>query len=59
MEQVMFKEEEKVDAQVPGDVFARYFKDVRASPHIFSWLELRWQLRASDQRGRAESSPWR
>lgn len=39
MEQVMFKEEEKIDAQVPGDVFAGYFKDVRTSPHIFSWLD--------------------
>ena len=39
MKQVMFKEEEKVDAQIQGDALVGYFKDPRNSKHIFSWLD--------------------
>lgn len=39
MEQVMFKEEEHVSAEVQGSAFMGYFRDQRTSPHIFSWLD--------------------
>src|ERR1044072_2309034 len=39
MQQVMFKEEERVNAEIPGGAFMEYFKDYRAHPHIFSWLD--------------------
>ncbi|HVG19052.1 MAG TPA: tubulin-like doman-containing protein [Blastocatellia bacterium] len=39
MEQVMFREEERVSAEVPGEAFMGYFGDKRTSPHLFSWLD--------------------
>jgi hypothetical protein len=39
MEQVMFREEERVSAEVPGEAFIGYFDDQRVSPHIFRWLD--------------------
>ena len=39
MEQVMFREEERVSAEVPGEAFMGYFDDKRVSPHIFRWLD--------------------
>lgn len=39
MEQVMFREEERVNAEVSGEAFMGYFRDQRVSPHIFNWLD--------------------
>lgn len=39
MEQVMFKEDEQVSAEVQGSAFMGYFRDQRTSPHLFSWLD--------------------
>ncbi|HJQ25677.1 MAG TPA: tubulin-like doman-containing protein [Blastocatellia bacterium] len=41
MQQVMLREEERVSAEIPGDAFMGYFRDQRAFPHIFSWLDPR------------------
>lgn len=39
MEQVAFKNEERIDASISGQNFAAYFKDPESYPHIFSWLD--------------------
>jgi len=39
MEQVMFRDDERVNAEVSGDAFMGYFGDQRVHPHIFSWLD--------------------
>jgi hypothetical protein len=39
MQQVMFKQEERVNADIPGEAFMGYFQDQRAHPHIFNWLD--------------------
>lgn len=57
MEQVMFREEEKVDAQVPGDVFMGYFRDPQTSPHIFSWLDTKLAAQGQVVNGAGQIRP--
>ncbi|HEX8140669.1 MAG TPA: tubulin-like doman-containing protein [Pyrinomonadaceae bacterium] len=39
MESVLFRQDERVNAEIPGGAFAEYFRNQRSSPHIFSWLD--------------------
>lgn len=39
MQQVMFHDDERVNAEVQSDAFKGYFGDQRVYPHVFSWLD--------------------
>lgn len=39
MESVLFRQDERVNAEIPGGAFAEYFRNQRSSPHIFNWLD--------------------
>jgi len=57
MQQVMFKEEERVNAEIPGAAFMGYFGDQRAHPHIFNWLDAKLAAQGQVLNGAGQVRP--
>ena len=57
MESVLFRQEERVNAEIPGNAFMEYFRNQRSAPHIFSWLDQKLSAQGQVLNGAGQVRP--
>lgn len=57
MESVVFQQEERVNASIPGGSFKEYFRNQRSSPHIFNWLDQKLSAQGQVLNGAGQVRP--